>query len=180
MKIDVQGMEVDVFKGACGVFDSSLVGIRTEVSFFELYKDQPLFAEIDTYLRTRGFVAMRFIEMHDWRRLTSSKREDAKNCEIAHSNGQLMHGDVLYLRHPEDLETATEGGIIRLIRLALVAACYGHFDHAHAIFSRAKIKDYCQESGFDALASLLKTAAHESRWSQRLLRSMKRMVNKIG
>ena len=55
LKADVQGAELMVFEGATRLLDEVLV-VHAEVEFVELYKGQPLFAEIDTYLRSKGFV----------------------------------------------------------------------------------------------------------------------------
>lgn len=55
IKIDVQGAELDVFKGAAQRLDEVLV-IWTEVEFIPLYENQPLFSEIEQYLRQRGFM----------------------------------------------------------------------------------------------------------------------------
>jgi FkbM family methyltransferase len=53
-KIDVQGAELAVFQGAQRLLESAVV-IHTEVEFVEMYKGQPLFADVDTYLRHAGF-----------------------------------------------------------------------------------------------------------------------------
>jgi protein O-GlcNAc transferase len=55
LKADVQGAELMVFEGAAELLDDTLV-VHAEVEFVELYKGQPLFAEVDTYLRSKGFV----------------------------------------------------------------------------------------------------------------------------
>lgn len=54
IKIDVQGSELNVFKGASKALESALV-IQTEVEFVELYQGQPLFCDVDKYLRSKGF-----------------------------------------------------------------------------------------------------------------------------
>ena len=55
LKVDVQGAELAVMKGGERLLNNCLV-IQTEVEFVPLYKQQPLFADIDTYLRERGFL----------------------------------------------------------------------------------------------------------------------------
>jgi len=54
LKIDVQGGELSVFQNALRVLSKTLV-IQTEVEFVELYKGQPMFADVDTFLRSEGF-----------------------------------------------------------------------------------------------------------------------------
>ena len=54
LKMDVQGGELLVLKGAEARLKDVLV-VHTEVEFVPLYKDQPFFADIDGFLRARGF-----------------------------------------------------------------------------------------------------------------------------
>lgn len=62
MKLDVQGGELDVLKGAADTL-SMIDAIYTEVSFIELYERQPLASEITTYLLDHGF-ALRGVYNH--------------------------------------------------------------------------------------------------------------------
>jgi FkbM family methyltransferase len=59
IKVDVQGGEVGVFAGATELL-KGIVAIETEVEFVPLYKNQPLFAEVDQLLRKNGFAFHRF------------------------------------------------------------------------------------------------------------------------
>jgi FkbM family methyltransferase len=60
VKIDIQGGELMVFQNATERLADALV-IQTEVEFLPLYVDQPLFGDIDVFLRAQGFVFHRFI-----------------------------------------------------------------------------------------------------------------------
>lgn len=62
LKLDVQGAELDVIKGAGRLLDDVLV-IHTEVEFLELYKGQPLFSEIEHFLRGQGFQFHAFMDL---------------------------------------------------------------------------------------------------------------------
>ncbi|MBS0191212.1 MAG: FkbM family methyltransferase [Phycisphaerales bacterium] len=55
LKIDVQGAALDVLRGAEKLLATTLV-VYTEVEFVEMYAGQPLFAEVDTFLRSHGFM----------------------------------------------------------------------------------------------------------------------------
>lgn len=55
LKIDIQGGELMVFENATESLRSCLA-IHTEVEFLPLYVGQPLFAEIDQFMRRHGFV----------------------------------------------------------------------------------------------------------------------------
>ena len=59
LKIDIQGGELMVFQNGQQKLKNALV-IHTEVEFLPLYKDQPLFAEVELFLRGLGFVFHRF------------------------------------------------------------------------------------------------------------------------
>lgn len=59
LKIDVQGGELNVFRNGTRVLDQAVI-IQTEVEFMPLYEGQPLFAEVDLFLRSRGFRFLKF------------------------------------------------------------------------------------------------------------------------
>jgi hypothetical protein len=54
IKIDVQGAELSVFENALRVLSQTLL-VQVEVEFVELYRGQPMFADIDIFLRRQGF-----------------------------------------------------------------------------------------------------------------------------
>ena len=184
IKIDVQGMEPDVFRGASEVLRSSVVGLRVEVAFSRVYEDQPLFSDVDSILRPYGFAPMRWLEFHDWRRRTRVKYPFGARDRLPVSHGQMMHGDVLYLRDPAALASETEQDLMTLARLGLVAATYFHFDHAEAAFARPGVKDWVREaSGVDADGMLERLSA-SFRWrsapGRALMKLHKRLDGRRG
>ncbi|MBW4574821.1 MAG: FkbM family methyltransferase [Aphanothece sp. CMT-3BRIN-NPC111] len=90
LQVDVQGADLQVLEGAAGMLESSILAITTEVEFSELYINQPLFSDIDTYLRKKGFTL--FNMSHGCRTRACSP--------ITYKNlyGQLLWGDAIYLR----------------------------------------------------------------------------------
>ncbi|MEP7154200.1 MAG: FkbM family methyltransferase [Betaproteobacteria bacterium] len=54
IKIDVQGAELSIFRNALRALSGTLL-IETEVEFVQMYEGQPLFADVDTFLRGRQF-----------------------------------------------------------------------------------------------------------------------------
>jgi len=54
VKIDVQGSELAVLQHASRALSGALF-IQTEVEFVEMYKGQPMFADVDMFLRGAGF-----------------------------------------------------------------------------------------------------------------------------
>jgi FkbM family methyltransferase len=55
LKIDIQGGELEVFQNAKNRLSKAVV-IQTEVSFINLYDNQPTLGEIDVELRKQGFI----------------------------------------------------------------------------------------------------------------------------
>jgi len=61
IKLDTQGTELDILKGA-GDFIKKISVIRMEVEFVKLYKNQPLFDDCVSYLNDKGF---RFLDLQE-------------------------------------------------------------------------------------------------------------------
>jgi FkbM family methyltransferase len=54
VKIDVQGAALDVLCGASRQL-AAVIALEVEVEFTPIYRGQPLFADVDSHLRARGF-----------------------------------------------------------------------------------------------------------------------------
>ena len=62
LKLDVQGAELAVLRGAGALLDA-VRALDLEVEFNPIYRAQPLFADVDAFLRARGFVLWRLGEL---------------------------------------------------------------------------------------------------------------------
>jgi FkbM family methyltransferase len=78
LKLDLQGYELEALKG-CGDLLPRIKAITTEVEFVPLYEGQPLFGDVDVFLRQHGFKLLNLYDL--W------TQED----------GQLTAGDAVYL-----------------------------------------------------------------------------------
>ena len=54
IKMDIQGSELNVLENAVNVLKTSVL-VQVEVEFVELYEGQPLFSDVDSFLRSQGF-----------------------------------------------------------------------------------------------------------------------------
>jgi FkbM family methyltransferase len=78
LKLDLQGYELEALKG-CGVLLERIKIISTEIEFVSLYDGQPLFGDVDVFLRANGFRLLNLYELY------------------THPDGQLTAGDAVYL-----------------------------------------------------------------------------------
>ena len=92
LKLDVQGAELMVLRGAVKTLEKVLV-VHTEAEFIEIYKKQPLFADLDGFLRAHGFVLHKFPSLNalPFRTSLAEKFPGGKTS-------QLMWCDVVYVR----------------------------------------------------------------------------------
>jgi FkbM family methyltransferase len=88
LQLDIQGFEHAALAGAPAVLARTLA-VHCEVEFLELYRGQPLFAEIDQLLRKAGF---RFLDFHNPTR-------HAFNTDAGRpSTDQLGWADAIYFK----------------------------------------------------------------------------------
>jgi FkbM family methyltransferase len=123
LHLDVQGAELKVLEGSQGILNDVL-GLVTEVEFTEIYVNQPLFADVDIYLRNQGFTLFDFGKMsHDNRReipIISKSHPGALIWSDAFYFQDLMRSDVSQsLKTPE-----------KLLKLACLADVNNFADYA--------------------------------------------------
>lgn len=87
LQVDVQGADLQVLEGASHIL-KTVLGVQIEVEFVPLYVNQPLFADVDAYLRTRDFS---LFDLHTARR----SRSHSPIVSASHP-GQLLWGDAFY------------------------------------------------------------------------------------
>jgi FkbM family methyltransferase len=121
LKVDVQGAELMVFRGGVKTLGDVLV-IQTEVEFVPLYKDQPLFADIDAFLRERGFQFHKIgLAGRPFKPLMVDNNPNALMS-------QVLWGDAIYVR---DFMTFDRLGPTALLKLAcIVHEVYRSYDLA--------------------------------------------------
>lgn len=120
LKVDVQGAELDVFRGAERVLRHVLV-VQTEVEFVPLYRDQPLFSDVDQLLRRSGFLFHRFdgIASRVFKPLVNNNNVNAPGS-------QLLWADAVYIRNFMQLDRLAPE---QLLKLAIILhELYGSFD----------------------------------------------------
>ena len=132
IKADTQGSELFVLQGAGATLSSAVVGVEVEVEFAPIYKDQPLFAEVDVFLRGRGFSLFDLRPCY-WKR--------AAGRDLGGPYGQIIWADALYLKNvaaiqPNVAALPAESRKSKVLRAISIAVLYGSYDYAVEI-SRA-------------------------------------------
>lgn len=92
LKLDTQGSELDILKGATQTLEG-FSWVVTEVEFVPLYESQPLFADVDTFLRSKGF-------------------EFWNLMDVNYRGGQMIWADAYYLKPPNEGRTQEIGRIV--------------------------------------------------------------------
>ena len=122
LKMDVQGVELDVMKGAERVLANAVL-VHTEVEFVPMYKDQPLFAEIDQHLRSRGYLFHKFIGVAG-----RTFKPLVTDNDLEKMRSQVLWGDVVYVRDFMALDRLSPE---KLVKLAVILHMqYGSVDLA--------------------------------------------------
>ena len=151
IKLDTQGTELFILKGASDILSRSVFGIEVEVEFAEIYQGQPLFPEVDNLLRGYGFTLFDLKVLH-WKRELGSK--------VGGRRGQVIFGDALYFRSlPEffKLQTCSKVKVLKALSLCVV---YGFFDFALAICEEAARLGVLNQHEHKLAADYLKRPRH--------------------
>ena len=133
VKLDTQGTELYILQGMQHTLTRSIFGVEVEVEFIEMYRDQPLFNKVDSFMRERGFHLFD-LKKYYWRR----------KCGIGfdgNHKGQLVHGDALYFRNTDMyLNMLENSGFYikeRLLKSVAIALFFGYTDYAIGILEKA-------------------------------------------
>ena len=125
IKIDIQGGELNVFRHALRILPATLL-IQTEVEFLELYKQQPMFSDIDPFLRGQGF------QFHTFNGFGGRAFKPVlPNNDVNTPVRQMLWSDAIYVRDWMRLSALPEP---KLIKYAVLAHdVLQSFDLAHYV-----------------------------------------------
>jgi FkbM family methyltransferase len=94
IKIDAEGADLEILKGAEKFISSSCLGLQVEVSFVERHKNSAFFSDIEIFLRSFGFSLMD---------LKSEKWIRTNNVFGINSRAQIIWADAIFLLSKQTL-----------------------------------------------------------------------------
>jgi len=131
IKLDTQGSELLILQGAAKLLGSDVFGIEAEIGFAPRYLNQPLFSDVDSFLRQFQF------QLFDIKPVYVKRTAGLK---FGGPKGQLITGDALFFRTPESFvamldrlqeEAAKKSKVLNALSICFV---YGFLDYALECF----------------------------------------------
>ena len=120
IKIDIQGGELMAMSNAVDRLKTTLV-IQTEVEFLPLYVGQPLFSDVDIFLRGHGFVLHRFFPT-----VSRVIKPMLIDNNIYAGLSQLVWADAIFVR---DFTRPDAFSDVELLKTGVILHdCYGSID----------------------------------------------------
>jgi FkbM family methyltransferase len=170
IKLDTQGSELDVLRGAVRTLERVLV-VQTEVEFNRMYAAQPLFGDVDRFLRDQGFVLWHLENLchHRQRGARSGLRQSAElfdfdAARFSRRSGQLFWADAVFVRSDVATPRPTTGWR-EALRRACVTAALGLDELAGLTLDmqHRALEGETRET-VEAARALLPETDHETEW----------------
>lgn len=169
IKIDTQGSELDILRSGIELLKNSLVGIYLETLFHLFSHRQPLFAEVDEYLRSYDF------ELYDLDRVMIRRR--GGNIEYF-SKRQIVWADCLYFKKYDVIYDGSETSLLMLSKLLMISLAFEHYDLAFEISNLEYLKKYWRNKYNINLCSQI-AAYVKARTKIRYLKELRNSIKKI-
>ena len=118
VKLDIQGGELNALRGLEESLNKCL-GMEIEVEFSEMYKSQPLFGDVHSFLSSKGFYFLDFVNLRRWERNS--------NNDFGSGYGRCIFGDGLWMKELKNLDSnETE----TYLKYAAICSIYGKIEEA--------------------------------------------------
>jgi len=152
VKLDTQGTELFILQGMQQTLTRAIFGVEVEVEFIEMYRDQPLFHEVDDFMRKRGFHLFDLKKFY-WRRKCGMGFDGNKR-------GQVVHGDALYFRKADVYLGVLENSGInikaRLLKSVAIVLFFGYSDYAIKILDKAMKKKVISVNEYSLISKTIR------------------------
>lgn len=164
MKLDTQGTELEILRGAERTLREQSVALFVEVEFCQIYEGQALFSDIEVFLRDRGFSFFGFHTTHERSRKALDKRQFA-------GRERLLHADAVFFKDPlpggAGKRALTEREVHVLFTVALLL---GYFDFALEVAEATFASDASART--EILALVEELAGNDPKSAQRAVEQL--------
>jgi FkbM family methyltransferase len=134
LKLDVEGAELELLKGAKRLLQTSVLGVRSEVLFAPVYQDAPLFGDLHRVMLDNGFELLNF----DY----TGAGNKAARFTMPDRYGKLLSSDAVWVVGYDRLFAAERERLVRdIIRLAIFMMMNGATDLAIDLLLRAVTRE---------------------------------------
>jgi len=178
IKLDTQGSELDILQSLGNEHWDNILCIETEIEFEELYKNQPLFSDIDQFLRSKGFTLFD-IRTHRSYLMEDNKRNYYLRKYLSFETGRhdlsakLLAGDALYIRIDNKYLFRTKETTLKYVLIFLI---YHYYDYAIRLILNARERSVITSSEFEYILSFIKSKSPKPRFYQRSSGLLRKLI----
>jgi FkbM family methyltransferase len=146
LKIDVRGSELMIFQNGRNRLGNA-VAVHTNMSLVPLYHGQPTFGEVDSELRSQGFMPHSIPDVKRW-----ALAPTVFDNNVYTPGNQVLEADVVYVRDLAHLERTTSE---QLSHLAMIAFhIYGSVDLTVSCLVELQQRGQVAEDAIEQLMTL--------------------------
>ena len=148
IKLDTQGSELDILKGADSALRKSVLTAEIEVEFAPIYENQPLFADIDAFMRERGFI------LQDMGNFLYMKPRGLAG--VGGAKGRVISADALYIKDlSNNLKNLCAYGENKVYAAIVGYLAYGYPELGINLLQRMK-SEKCDVKNSDEIINILR------------------------
>jgi FkbM family methyltransferase len=118
LTLDTQGSELEILGGAARLLSQHVLAVVTEVEFQPMYKDQPLFGEVCSFLTGQGFYFVGFARL-------GPGMMPHRGPSGLRAEGFLAYGDAIFLRRESLVTSQRQRAKLAFLAVLLKQLEYG-------------------------------------------------------
>jgi FkbM family methyltransferase len=153
IKLDVEGAELEILEGANSELIENVLAMEIEVTFNESHHGRCLFADIDYFMKNKGFNFLKFVQIYGFRK--NSLPLITCHPYTISMDAAPMTADVLYVRDPLQTKNMQYFTGDNIIKLAIIHDLYNTPDHAIELLDEAISKGLIGKSIYDLYSDLI-------------------------
>lgn len=137
-------------KGGEKFLSKNILGVEFE--FQSIYENQPLFSDVDFFIRNRFGLQIQDVSKSYWKY--------PEGIHIGAIKGQLIFGDALYFRPPQEIvswcSNLPKDEASRKLHMAcLMGIVYGYLDYSLCILNQPSINEFLEKEIIDQWMALI-------------------------